>query len=129
LPINHGGVAWYLFEQRRYQEAIEADQRTSTKDSEAAALSYAELGRAADAIAAADHALQSESDPIALSQMAAAYALAGSKDKARKLLHTVEQQANQRYVCGVNAGAAYAVFGDKERAFLWLERAYHDRSD
>ena len=73
--------------------------------------------------------MESNSDPIALSQMAAAYAISGRKDKAQKLLRTVEQQAAQRYVCGVNAGGAYAAFGDKEHAFIWLERAYHDRSD
>ena len=127
LPINHGGLAWYLFEQRRYHEAIQAAQRASTGNEATVALSYAELGRSADAIATADNAV--ESNPILLSQMAAAYAIAGRKDKAQKLLHTVEQQAAQRYVCGVNAGGAYAAIGDKERAFVWLERAYHDRSD
>jgi len=129
LPINHGDVAWYLFEQRRYQEAIEAAQRASAEGSSAAALSYAELGRADEAIATADRALRSDSNPITLSQMAAVYALAGKKNKAWKLLQSVEQQAAQRYVCGVNVGGAYAAFGDKERALFWLERAFHDRSD
>jgi TolB-like protein/DNA-binding winged helix-turn-helix (wHTH) protein/Flp pilus assembly protein TadD len=129
LPIHHGGLAWYLFEQRRYHEAIEVAQHSPSGNAATVALSYAELGRTGEAIASADHAVESESDPIALSQMAAAYAISGRKDKAQKLLRTVEQQSAQRYVCGVNAGGAYAAFGDKEHAFIWLERAYHDRSD
>jgi len=41
----------------------------------------------------------------------------------------IEAQAQERYVCGFNVACLYAALGDKERAFTWLEKAYHDRSD
>jgi TolB-like protein/DNA-binding winged helix-turn-helix (wHTH) protein/tetratricopeptide (TPR) repeat protein len=129
LPIAHGRRALYLFEQRRYQEAIEAAQAMPQGDSTALPLSYAELGRSAEAIDAAERIAASTSNPIPLSHVAAALALAGRKDRARKLLHRIEDKAAQRYVCGVNLGGLYAVLGNKERALASLERAYRDRSD
>ncbi len=129
FPIAHGRIALYLFEQRRYQEAVEAAQTMPQSDNTALALSYAELGQSAEAIEAAERTVASTSNPIALSQAAAALALAGRKDRARELLHSIEGEAAQRYVCGVNLGGVYAVLGDKERALASLERAYRDRSD
>jgi TolB-like protein/DNA-binding winged helix-turn-helix (wHTH) protein/tetratricopeptide (TPR) repeat protein len=129
LPIAHGRIALYLFEQRRYQEAIEAAQAMPQGDSTALPLSYAELGRSAEAIDAAERIAASTSNPIPLSHVAAALALAGRKDTAQQLLHRIEDEAAQRYVCGVNLGGLHAVLGDKERALASLEQAYRDRSD
>lgn len=68
-------------------------------------------------------------NPVTLAQIASAYALAGRKDKARELLHGIEKQAAPRYLCGFNVVTVYAALGEKERAFQWLEKAYHERSD
>jgi hypothetical protein len=64
---------------------------------------------------------------VILSQVAAAYALAGRKDKARAMMGGIESQARERYVCGFNV--AYSVLGEKDQAFAWLEKAHRDRSD
>src|SRR5262249_18081453 len=67
--------------------------------------------------------------PATLAQIAAAYALAGRKDRARAMIPGIEGQARQRYVCGFNVACLYSALGEKERAFAWLARAYRDRSD
>jgi tetratricopeptide (TPR) repeat protein len=121
-------LAWFLFLARRYTESIAAAQRVG-HDDHILALSYAELGQSEQALAAADRALKSTQSPVILSQVAAAYALAGRKDKARAMLPAIEGQARQRYVCGFNVACVYASLGDKESAFAWLEKAYHTRSD
>jgi len=128
LPVSHGDLAWFLFLTKRYKESIEAAHSVGNDD-RVLALSYAELGQSKQALAAADRAVKSTQSPVLLSQIAAAYALAGRKDRARTLLHGIEGQARDRYVCGFNVASAYALLGDKTQAFAWLERAYRDRSD
>ena len=128
LPLSHGDRAWLLFLARRYKESIDAAQRVG-HDDHILALSYAELGQSEQALAAADRAVKSTQNPVVLSQVAAAYALAGRKDKARAMISGIEGQARERYVCGFNVACLYSVLGDKDQAFAWLEKAHRDRSD
>jgi TolB-like protein len=128
LPSSHGDLAWLLFLSRRYPESIEAAQRVG-HDDHVLALSHAELGQREAALAAADRAVKATTSPVILSQVAAAYALAGRKDKARAMIGGIEGQARERYVCGFNVACVYSVLGDKDQAFAWLEKAHRDRSD
>jgi tetratricopeptide (TPR) repeat protein len=127
LPESHVNLPYLLFNGRRYDEAIEAGHRG--KDDRVLALSYAELGRRVEAIAAADRGLKSAQNPVIVAQIASAYALAGNKDRARTILSGIEAQAQKRYICGFNVACVYAALGDKEKAFAWLEKAYLARSD
>jgi eukaryotic-like serine/threonine-protein kinase len=128
LPQAHGDLAWFLFLARRYAESVEAANRVG-RDDHVLALSYAELGQSEQAIAAADRAVKSTQNPVILSHAAAAYALAGRKDKARAMIPGIEGQARERYVCGFNVASLYSVLGEKEQALAWLEKAHRDRSD
>jgi TolB-like protein/Flp pilus assembly protein TadD len=128
LPQAHGDLAWFLFLARRYAESIEA-ARMVGHDDHVLALSSAELGQSEQALAAADRAMKSAQNPVILTHIAAAYALAGRKDKARAMLPGIEGQARDRYLCGFNVACLYSVLGDKEQALAWLGKAYRDRSD
>jgi tetratricopeptide (TPR) repeat protein len=116
-----------LFNASRFEEAVQAATRAG--DDRVVALSSAELGRSEQAITAADRAVTKTKNPLWLAQIASAYALAGSKDKARGMLINIEAQARERYICGFNVACLYASLGDHEQAFTWLEKAYRDRSD
>jgi TolB-like protein/DNA-binding winged helix-turn-helix (wHTH) protein/Flp pilus assembly protein TadD len=129
LPQVHGNLAWFLFLSKRYKEAIDAAHTLGQDNDPAVALSYAELGQPEQALAAADRLAKSTKNPVALSKVAAAYAFAGRKDKARAMIPGIEGQARQRYVCGFNVACLYSAMGDKEKAFAWLETAYRNRSD
>jgi len=124
---SHMDRAWLLFNASRFEEAVQAATRAG--DDRVVALSSAELGRSEQAITAADRAVTKTKNPLWLAQIASAYALAGSKDKARGMLITIEAQARERYICGFNVACLYASLGDHEQAFTWLEKAYRDRSD
>ena len=93
------------------------------------ALSLAELGRNDEAVAAADRALKTVRSPAMFVQIAAAYSIAGKKDKVRSMLDQIEVMARDRYICGFNVAGVYAPLGEKEKAFSWLEKAYLARSD
>ena len=128
LPQAHGDLAWFLFLARRYSESIEAALKVG-RDDHILALSYAELGQYEQALAAADRAIKTAQSPAILSQIAAAYALAGRKDKAREMIPGIEGQAQKRYVCGFNVACLYSALGEKEQAFAWLDKAFLARSD
>ncbi|HXJ44903.1 MAG TPA: winged helix-turn-helix domain-containing protein, partial [Bryobacteraceae bacterium] len=69
LPLSHGDLAWFFFLGRHYTESIEAAQRVG-RDDHILALSYAELGRRDQALAAADRAVSSARNPLILSKIA-----------------------------------------------------------
>jgi len=120
-------VVGMLFDSRRYEEAVEAARQKG--DLPMVALTLAELGKREEAAAAADRAAEAQPNLVARLVIASAYALAGRRDRARKLLHATEQEARSRYVCPVNVAFAYCALGDKEKALAWLGKAYRDRSD
>jgi tetratricopeptide (TPR) repeat protein len=122
-------MAWFLFEARRYSESIEAAKTFAEEDDPIVAMSYLELGRREEALAAADRAAQRTEDLIALAHAATVYALTGKTQKARGLFNQILQGAQQHYICGFNMACVYAALGDKEGAFEWLDKAYLSRSD
>ena len=128
VPAEHDDLVGFLFFSRAYQAAIDEAKKELEDDSPFLALAYAELGRQAEAHAAADRAAASAKVPSQVAQTASAYALAGDKQRARVLLRQLLEQAKKRYLCGMNVGAVYSVLGDKDNAMAWLEKGYRDRS-
>ena len=55
------------------------------------------------------------------------YAEAGKRDEALRLLDELAERSKREHVASMPRARAYAVLGDDERAFEWLERAYEDR--
>jgi TolB-like protein/DNA-binding winged helix-turn-helix (wHTH) protein/Flp pilus assembly protein TadD len=127
FPQSHLGLPYTLWNLRLYEEAIEAAKKED--DQRVIALSRIEQGRQNEAVAAADRAMKVARNPVIRAQLAYVYARAGMKDKARTILNGFEAQVKQHYVCGFNVACVYAGLDEKENAYAWLERAYHDRSD
>ena len=74
-----------------------------------------------------------EGDPLRLLGTAEVTALSGNRTGGLKILEELERNsqnssASKSYVSPAYLGYAYAVAGEKERAFAWLEKAYeqHD---
>jgi serine/threonine protein kinase/Tfp pilus assembly protein PilF len=93
------------------------------------AVGYGGLGRQLDAIPEYQKSVelsQGDTDPTA--GLAHAYATAGQRANAEKILRELLQKSKTSYVSPYMIGAIYAGLGDKNKAFEFLEKAYQERS-
>jgi tetratricopeptide (TPR) repeat protein len=91
---------------------------------------YAANGQFDEAIAAAEKAVElSERTPGALGILGLAYGLAGRKADALKILNELLELNKARYVTPAAIVNVYIGLGDKDQAFVWLEKAYQERSN
>lgn len=60
-----------------------------------------------------------------------AYAVAGKRDEAQKILDELKELSKQpqRYVSPFDLTIIYMGLGDKDQAFVWLEKTYEERPD
>src|SRR4029079_15816289 len=121
---------------RHYDEAIEQLRNVIGMDpSHYQALwilghTYAPNKQDDEAGAAAEKAVAvSERTPGALGMLGLAYGLAGRKAEATKILNELHQLNKSRYVTPAAFVNVYIGLGDKEQAFVWLEKAFEERSN
>jgi TolB-like protein/DNA-binding winged helix-turn-helix (wHTH) protein/Tfp pilus assembly protein PilF len=92
--------------------------------------SAAQLGRHQKAVAEATAAVERAGrSPFTLGRLAYAYARAGDRPAAQRLIAELLEMAKHRYVSPGHLAFAYAALGDRDRAFEWLERAYEERTN
>lgn len=121
---------------RRYDEAVRELENTLRMEqrfgpayafiSEA----YSKKGMYDEAIAAAQEPVKfAPGTSVYLTILGNAYATAGKRAEAEKILAEVKELSNRQYVQPSYLSLLYAGLGDKDQAFQWLEKAYHDRDD
>jgi len=91
-------------------------------------LAYEQAGQIPEAIAELRKASELEGSPKNLAALGHAYAMAGKRAEALKVLEELRELAKRRYVSPHEIALVYAGLGDKEQAVRWLEKAYADRS-
>ena len=89
---------------------------------------YENKGQLAEAIAQYEKAAQLNSDPAVQASLARAYALAGRKEQARKILDNLTTASRQRYIPAYSLAVVHLSLGDKEEALRLLEKSYEDRA-
>src|SRR5262249_55618078 len=114
------------------QKALEMDPRYSDANI-VRARTYVANGMYQQAIAELQQALTSkkEREPLVLGALAHAYARAGQRGEALKLLDElkgIENEADE-YVPPFGLIWAYAGLGKRDQAFAWLEKAYQMGAD
>ena len=121
---------------RRYDEAIDQLRAVIVMDPNhyqaywILGHTYAANGQYDQAIEASQKAVDlSERAPGALGMLGLAYALAGRKDDANKVLNELVELNKQRYVTPVAFINVYIGLGNKDQAFVWLEKAFQERSN
>jgi len=121
---------------RRYDEAIGQLRRVLAMDSNYNAVywnlgqTYAGKGQFDEAIEAFEKlAALSSRSPGPLGFVGMSYGLAGRKAEANKVLNELLELSRRRYVTPVALVNVYIGLGDKDQAFVWLEKAYQERSN
>lgn len=67
-------------------------------------------------------------NPDVMSALGYAYAVAGDRDAAQRVIEELRQQAQASYVSPYFFAVIYAALGETDQAFTLLDRAYDDRS-
>lgn len=65
---------------------------------------------------------------ISLAVLGHAYASAGKREEALEIVKTLKERAKKQYLPSYWIALIYTGLEDKENAFLWLERAFHEHS-
>jgi tetratricopeptide (TPR) repeat protein len=142
---SYRGEGYSCFMAHKYDEAIV--QYRKALDLEPDAITYfglvlarAEKGDYATAISEAEKATKLDNSPLLLTSLASAYARAGRRADANRVLRRLEEIWEQQgaapawhvagspYVCPYEVAGVYAQLGDRDRVFDWLDRAYRNRS-
>jgi TolB-like protein/DNA-binding winged helix-turn-helix (wHTH) protein/Tfp pilus assembly protein PilF len=131
-----GGIGWILFCARRYDEAIhELRSALAVRPDDALALWV--LGfvlianrQPEEAITVLGKAVSiTDRSPAAIGLLVRAYADAGRRTDALRLLSELKSRRQARYVPAAAFVLAYLALGDYDQAFAWLEQAYNEQSN
>jgi TolB-like protein/DNA-binding winged helix-turn-helix (wHTH) protein/cytochrome c-type biogenesis protein CcmH/NrfG len=133
ISANRG---FLLENARRYNEAIAQLRSVISMDPHHyqaywfLSHTYAANKQFAEAVAAAEKAVElSHRAPGALGILGLAYGLAGDKTEATKIVKELLELNKSRYVTPAALVNVYVGLGDKDQTFVWLEKAYQERSN
>lgn len=134
LAINTG-LGHVLYLTRQYDRAIEQYQAAVQLDPTFAPARlwfgrpYLQKGMYAEAISELEQAVAlTGRSTMSLAVLGHACASAGQEDRALELLETLKARADQSYVPSYWIALIYIGLGVKDEAFVWLERAFRERS-
>src|SRR6266705_303045 len=137
------GLARAMYWARRYDEAIQNLQAALAKDQTYAdtqwslGLVYEQKRMYPEAITAFQKAVElsktagsPEGKPEMLGALGHAYALAGQKNEAARILDQLNRVSiSQRYGSPYSVALIYVALDEKDEAFAWLEKAYNERDE
>jgi len=129
-------VGQIMFYARHYDESIqELHSALAVRPDDAVALWYLGItliakDRPEEAIPVLQKAVSvSDRSPAIICWLIRAYAHAGRRNDALRLLNELKQRQNKSYVPTAAFVNAYLGLDDREQAFVWLESAYQEQSN
>ena len=124
ISINFS-LGWRLYMARQYDRAIQQLRNTLEMDP-----SYEQKGDFDLAIPELRKAVElSHGTPLMISTLANAYARAGNKAEAEKLLAELIAESKKQYVSPYYFAVVCVGLGEPDKALDWLEKAFADRSN
>ncbi|MGB7847751.1 MAG: tetratricopeptide repeat protein [Candidatus Acidiferrum sp.] len=127
------GLRYYLA--RKYDRAVEQGRNTVELDPNFAAAhlllgeSYVQMGLHEQGLAELEKAASlSGNSPLYLAQVGVAYASAGRKTEALRIIGQLQRASSERYVSPYGLAQIYAALNDREQTFTWLRTAYDDHA-
>lgn len=136
LAVSADAISWILFQSHRYDEAIhELRAVLAVRPNDLGALTTLGFALVADnlpgdAIPSLEKVVSvSKGAPAATGVLVRAYAHAGRRADALRLLGVLKKREQAGYVPAAVFVNAYLGLGDNEQAFVWLERACKEQSN
>jgi len=133
--INHYVVV-QLYLARRFDEAIEQCRKTLELDPSFTAVHgtlaevYSAKGMYREALAEyEEYSALSGGSPRSTAFVGYAHARLGQRSQAFRVLEQLRAASKQKYVPALSFAIVYVGLGEKEQAFLWLEKAYDERTN
>jgi eukaryotic-like serine/threonine-protein kinase len=130
---NSSDVGWAFYYARKFDSAIEQCRKALDLDPHSMSardcLGSAQLGTAAYDKAISEFrnlVTTSGNDPLRLTNLGWAYAISGNKVQAHEVINQLNAVSKIHYVPAYLWTPIYAALGEKDKAFLWLEKAYDD---
>jgi TolB-like protein/Flp pilus assembly protein TadD len=134
-PLINDGVAVSYYLKGDIDAAIEQGQRTLELDPgfvqarRALAFAYLKRQRYEEATAALQEAVElSGRDSVNLGVLGYYYAVTGKRAEARQLLEELEAKYARRESLGQHLAEVCIGLGEKDEAFMWLEKDFEQRS-
>ncbi len=133
-PVISADVAWPLYFARRYDEAITELKRTLILDPNFNVTRrylgtiYHTREMYNEAIAEYRKTLALNDDPYMRAMLARSLAKAGQRAEAVKILRELESESAHRYIPSNGVALALAALGEKDKAFVWLEKDVAERA-
>ena len=136
LAVSGASIGWILFQSHRYDQAIrELRSALAVDPNDEDALLYLGFALVAnnqpgDAIPVLEKTMSiSHGSPAATGVLIRAYAHAGRRNDADRLLEELQRRKRAGYVPAAAFVNAYLGLGENDRAFVWLEQAYKEQSN
>lgn len=133
-PSTVANVGYPYYYARRYDEAISHYRKALELDPNYSwghlwiGQAYLQKEMYKEAIDEINQAIfLSNGDTRALATLGHAYAVAGRRDDAIKVLDDLRQLAKQRYVSPYFIALVYVGLREDDQAFAWLQKAYEER--
>jgi tetratricopeptide (TPR) repeat protein len=133
--ITNAALARPFYNARRYDEAIAQSKKTLEIDPRYhrayfwLGLAYEQKSMYDQAVAAFHEAIKNSDSPLYVASAGHAYAVAGRRAEALKVLAGLKELSSRRYVSAYDIATIHVGLGDTTRAMQWLERALQERSD
>jgi len=133
-PVISMDVGANLTRARRFNEAIAQLNRTLTLDPNfyaarfALGTAYHANGQYGEAIAEFRKALALNDDPWVKALLARSLAKSGQRGEVIKILGELESESARRYVPSAGLAVVFGALGEKDKAFVWLEKDVTERT-
>lgn len=132
LSIN-ADIGWAFFFAHQYDQALEHYLEAIELDPNFIRAywflgqCYIQLSRFEEAIEAYQKAIFLSDQPLSLGFLGLTYGLCGRRKEALEVLARLGAMANKRFVSPYFIALIYVGLGDKDQAFIWLQKAVEDR--
>ena len=137
-PVGDGLISclcWHSFAARNYDQSIRLAEkflRSQPNDAWERTIlgwTYEQKGMPEEALAQLKRAVEvSKGETFFVAALGHAYAVAGNRREAEKILQTLADRANKSYVSPFDLALIHAALGETDQAFALLDKAVSERS-